>query len=222
MTDWLADVVPHSISEIETFLRCSQKWYYRYRLRLPEPMGQEAEWGVAFHAMVEAYYTGEPVPVVADDLKYAWTIYHEAIAKRVKPLTDWVERWVTYTIGGIPFRGRIDLVDVFGTIRDTKTKKRRPAQNEVDDSLQLTAYWEAFRQITGERPKAVAWDVLVRNKVPIADTFISDRAEQDVARLTKIAIATLEAADKGHIWPNWGTQGCAWCAFRDRCIEDNT
>lgn len=229
MADFLADIeiaslprVHHSISEIETFLRCPAKWHYKYVDKLDDPMGPEAQWGVAFHAAVEAHYTGHPLPPLSEELQAAWIIYEREIAARVRPLPEWTERWIHWTLGGVPFVGRIDCLDDQLTIRDTKTKKRRPSQEDVNQSLQLTAYWEAVRQILGETPKAVAWDVLVRNKQPVAETYIADRTAQDVDRLTRIVLAVLEQADRNLIYPRWGQldAGCGYCPFRDHCQKD--
>lgn len=213
----------HSISEVTTLLQCSQRWYYKYRLGLPDPAGAAAQWGTDFHAAVEARYKGEPLPAMTTDIAEAFAVFDAEIASRVRPLApEWVERWVDYTIAGVPFIGKIDLVDDQLTVRDNKTKSRRPSQQDANDSIQLTAYWEAVRQIIGEAPKAVAWDVLVRNKKPAAETYISDRQPRDVARLERIVLTGFEGADKGYIIPNWGGLYCAVCPFRERCIEDHS
>jgi hypothetical protein len=158
-----------------------------------------------------------------EDVAVAWQVYHTAIVSRIRPLSDWTERWVEWQIGGVPFHGRVDCVDDQGTVRDTKPKKRRPTQDDINDSLQLTAYWEAVRQITGTAPKAVAWDVLVRNKQPVAETNLAGGSPKEVSRLTRIVLTVLEGADKSIIYPNWGVaMGCATCPFRERCITDNT
>ncbi len=225
-TDFLADIDPtagrttHSISEIDTFLRCPARWRYKYQLGLDDPAGPDAQWGTTFHAAVEAYYTGQPLPDLPDDVQAAWTVFEREIARRVRPLPGWTERWVTWTLGGVHFTGRIDCVDDQLTVRDTKTKRRRPAQDDVHHALQLTAYWEAVRQTLGDPPKAVAWDVLVRNKQPVAETYLADRQPRDVARLTHIVLTVLEQADKGLIYPHWGSLGCPTCPFRDRCLTD--
>lgn len=210
----------YSITEIETLLRCPARWHYKYNLRLPDPPGPEAEWGIQFHALVEAHYTGQELPSFSDEHQNAWDVFHAAIASHVRPLPGWTERWVEWTLGGVPFHGRIDCVDDQLTVRDTKTKKRRPSQDDIHHSLQLTAYWEAVRQIVGDTPKAVAWDCLIRTKTPVAETYLSDRADRDVSRLTRIVTTALEAADKGYIWPHWGSLGCGSCPFRDRCLTD--
>lgn len=212
----------HSISEVTTLLQCSQRWYYKYRLRLPDPPGPAAQWGIDFHAAVEARYKGQPLPEMAPDIAAAFEVFDRDIASRVRPLEGWVERWVDYTLGGVPFVGKIDVVDDQLTVRDNKTKNRRPSQQDVNDSIQLTAYWEAVRQIAGETPKAVAWDVLVRNKTPVAETYIADRQPRDVARLERIVLVGFEAVDKGYIIANWGGLYCGSCPFRERCIEDNS
>lgn len=228
-TDFLADIevaaIPrnrHSISEIETFLKCPARWHYKYVQGLDDPSGPAAVWGSAFHSAVEAYYTGQELPPMAEDVAEAFAVYREAIASKVRPMEGWTERWIEWEIGGVPFHGRIDCVDDQLTVRDTKTKSRRPNQEDVNHALQLTGYWEGVRQTLGESPKAVAWDVLVRNKKPVAETYIADRTPQDVGRLTRIVHTVLEQADKGLIYPRWGQMDafCAACPFRDHCIVD--
>jgi RecB family exonuclease len=226
---WLADADAavaataartYSISEIETYLRCPARWHYRYVEHLPDPPGPAAEWGLAFHQAVEAFYQRQPLPELAPDLAAAWTAYRDAIAQHVRPLPDWVERWVTFTLADAPFVGRIDCVDDQLTVRDTKTRARRPTQDELNDSLQLTAYWAAVAQTLGTPPRAVAWDLLIRLKTPVAETWIADRTPRDVARLERIVARVLTAQAQGHIWPHWGSLGCSTCPYRDRCLTD--
>jgi len=205
---------------VGTYLQCPRRWYYKYRLGLPDPPGPEAQRGIAFHQVVEAFYTGQPLPDMPEDLAAGWQVFHAEIARRVRPLPGWTERWIDFTLAGIPFRGRIDVVDDQLTIRDTKTKKRRPTQEEVNDSLQLTAYWAAVRQVLGDRPKAVAWDLLIWTKTPQATTYLADRTERDVARLEHIVEQVLDAADRGYWWRHWGCLGCATCPYRGRCVEE--
>lgn len=230
MSDFLTDLDPvtpappalkrYSISEIDTFLRCPARWHYKYVQKLPDPSGPEAQWGIAFHSAVEARYKGEPMPLLAEDQQAAFAVYEAAIASHITPLEGWTERWVRWDLKGIPFHGKIDCVDNQLTVRDTKTKKRRPSADDVHDSLQLTAYWEAVRQTLGERPKAVAWDVLVRNKQPVAETYLSERRERDVDRLTRIVHTVTETIDKGLLFPHWGALGCPQCPYRTTCLND--
>lgn len=215
---WEAGLEPvYSISQIEGYLRCPRRWYYRYRLGLPDPPGPEAEWGTAFHAAVEAYYTGQPMPVLSEDLAQAWTVYHTAIARHVVPLPGWTERWITFRLAGALFRGRIDVVDQQLTVRDTKTRRRRPSQEDVNDSLQLTAYYAGVQQTLGEWPKAVAWDCLIRNKQPVAETYLADRTPADVDHLQRVVDRVLNAIAKEIFVPAWGCLGCVSCPFRARC-----
>jgi hypothetical protein len=229
MTDWWTDLTlpetgldrVHSISEIETYLQCPARWHYHYVEGLEDPPGPAAQWGLAFHTVAEAYYRGEPLPPMTDDLAQAWAIYEAQVARHVRPKgPEWVEVWLTCTLAGAPFHGRVDVVDAQGYIRDTKTRARRPAQDDLNTSLQLTTYWEAYRQTTGETPRGVVWDLLIRTKTPAAETWVAERTPRDVARLERIVGRVLDAQAKGHVWPHWGSLGCSTCPFRERCITD--
>ena len=54
------------------------------------------------------------------------------------------EKWFTVNVGGVPFRGYIDRVDISPTgglnILDYKSGKRDISKDEVEESLQLSMY----------------------------------------------------------------------------------
>lgn len=93
-------------------------------------------------------------------------LHHTEAAPKIAPTH--VQRKFELDVAGEPIQisGVIDIQEGTRSIRDTKTSKRSPQQNEADRSLQLTAYALAVRQCEGKIPDKVVMDYLVHTKEP--------------------------------------------------------
>ena len=117
--------------------------------------------------------------------------------------------------------GRIDLKEVNGTIRDTKTSAKSPTVGQADKMDQLTMYALGAWTLTGKvsiPPLAVDW--LVKTKTPKAITQTTTRDIEDFRTLlTRIETISL-ALEKGVFPPaDRDSWQCSprWCGYYSSC-----
>jgi hypothetical protein len=84
--------------------------------------------------------------------------YMEEAAPQIEPAA--VELDVESRIGGVPVRGKVDLLDVHGRVIDVKTAARRPSGIAPDHAFQLATY----RHITPGASGEARLDTLVKTK----------------------------------------------------------
>ncbi len=240
----------YSISQIRTYLDCPQQYHYRYIRRVPVLAAPSLTKGIAIHQaaetallakmreedvsiadlmvfvdaqLTEAHATTEWTPeieatvhVESQDLV---ALYATQILPQIRPAA--VEVPIDFTLGDVPMVGRVDVVEVDGTIRDLKTSKRKPSHHDLDASLQATAYWEAVRQLGGEPPSTVIFDYLVQTKTPAAASLTTERGPQQVRELAATVEGVVNAIEQGHVWPNWQSPYCGHCPFQALCHREH-
>lgn len=238
-----------SVSKLTTYLQCPAKFYFRHIADQDthEPMGHAALVGKAVHLGAEILHTEpetNPLDKVRDlveretpllmpdsegnvptaeatmaEVTKLFALYQEKIAPQVGA-PRMVEQRLEFEAAGATFTAVFDLVDEHGRIRDLKTANRRPSAGDIADNLQATAYSMAYRQHTGEVEGGIAFDYLIRNKTPLAETYPTTRDERDHARFERITEGVLEAVAHGHFFPNTQSKfGCGSCAFRNSCRQ---
>jgi hypothetical protein len=116
--------------------------------------------------------------------------------------------------------GYIDILEA-DAVRDTKTSRRTPAQDAADDSLQLTFYALAVRELDGQPPRYVALDYLVDNKrQAFATCRTSLRTQDDYDSLILRIRRYLAALEHGVFQPAQPTDWwCSkrWCSYWTTC-----
>jgi len=146
-------------------------------------------------------------------------MYHVNMAPTIQPL--WVEQEVEVPIEtfGLVLKGYLDLVDEDMWIRDNKTTGRTPNKSTVDKSLQLSAYYFAYRAITGESPKGVKLDYMVDIKTPKLVTFEGTRTDREIDRFVNTAGSVAAAIKNNVYYPNEGNFMCSpeHCGYWDIC-----
>ena len=87
--------------------------------------------------------------------------HHSVVAPQIQP-THVARRWVLDVEGtNLQIAGEIDI-QTATSIRDTKTSGKSPQKGLADESLQLSVYALAVRQIDGFLPETVHLDFLVQ------------------------------------------------------------
>jgi RecB family exonuclease len=86
-----------------------------------------------------------------------------------------VEIEVQGLIGGVPVRGRVDILEENGTIRDIKTSSRKPDGISGRNAMQLAIYAAITPGASGQ----VAIDTLVKTKTPQLIQITQELDEQD-------------------------------------------
>jgi hypothetical protein len=99
-----------SPSQYSTWSTCKRRWYFEKVLGLMSPQHPAAELGERCHLALEHYIaTGERTGD-EDVLRILTCIWDQPwLVERIKNPTSQVEQWATGKIGGVPYRGRIDL-----------------------------------------------------------------------------------------------------------------
>lgn len=163
---------------------------------------------------------GEPPDAIAlaAEAETLVTLYAGEIAPQFEPAL--VEQRTEVVVGGVPFTAVLDVITSDGWVRDTKTARRRPSENDITGSLQATVYTLAYQSLAGEPSQGVAFDYLIRNKTPVAQTYATARGRPDFDRLARIVEGVTEAATRGRYYPNPQSKfGCAGCPFRAQCHD---
>ena len=103
--------------------------------------------------------------------------------------------WVLDIEGlGIQLAGKTDIQE-FDYIRDTKTSSKSPVRTLADESLQLSVYALAARQIDGVMPENVALDYLVQTPKRGDQKLVTLEAKRSEESL-KPVLARLEVMDR--------------------------
>src|SRR5690606_28174556 len=103
----------------------------------------------------------DPDAIARESLKIV-EVYENQVAPTFEPVA--VEQRLEADIAGVKVSAVVDVIDAGGHVRDTKTSKRKPNQDDLDESLQATIYDIAFTQHYGHPPKGVVFDYLLRRK----------------------------------------------------------
>lgn len=101
----------------------------------------------------------------------------------------------------IELRGRIDLIDINGALRDLKTSGKKKAQTEADLTDQLTAYALGYEYVFEKPPPKIILDVLVNNKTPNYQLLSTTRTHNDIDIFFRRMQTVLEGIRKGIFLP---------------------
>lgn len=142
------------------------------------------------------------------------------LAPEIQPKA--VERKWVINLRGYPFdlAGMMDIEEVDGAIRDTKTAGKTPGQSIADNSQQLTMYSLAKKVCDGEAPSALYMDNLIKLKTPKIVTLATTRNDQDREMLMRRIERATTIIEKGAFQPaNPNDWACsqAWCGYWDSC-----
>lgn len=237
-----------SPSQVNTFLNCSAKWWFKYGLGHADPTSGSAARGRTIHRMVEAYYRAKkagaaPEPDdLADTFEAAWEEESgkasfqegdnlEELKRQAAVLTrkylDEVaieiqpaemELRVAGEIGGVPVQGYVDLLDVDGRIIDVKAKGQTPSRIESDYALQIATYGQLAPGANGQ----ARLDVLVPNKTPKLVTFPHTVSAADQVLTQHLYPHVREGIREGLYFPNRTSHLCSrkYCNFADACEKE--
>jgi len=145
-------------------------------------------------------------------------VYQKEISPTIQPISVEEEFNLEFENVSYTLKGYLDLVDHNKVIRETKTSKRSYPQNSASADIQLTAYNLAYKYLKKEDPKALCFDVMVKNKTPKAQSIEAPaRTEAELRRFLKLLGAITRAVKAGLFYPCENQQICSWCGFRVIC-----
>lgn len=87
--------------------------------------------------------------------------HHEKVAPTIDPKTV-QEKFVIETDAGFNIGGTIDLTETNGIVADTKTSKNKYAEDSIHRALQPAIYDFAALALTGKKPPAFRYDILIK------------------------------------------------------------
>jgi hypothetical protein len=139
--------------------------------------------------------------------------------RRRRPLSPRLSKLdVAGTVGGIPVRGKVDLLDVDGRVVDVKTAARKPSGIAPDYAFQLATY----RQITPGASGEARLDTLVKTKTVQLVRQSYTIGEQDIRATEVMYPLVQEGIRKGLYMPNRQSHTCSRrnCAFWRHCERE--
>lgn len=118
--------------------------------------------------------------------------------------------------------GYLDIREANGFIRDTKTKGKKPTQDEADSSSQLTLYDLANRVTNGTAAPAVVLDCLVNYATKPDEVFSlysrrEDAQIQTMLRRIESAVGAIEAGVFTPADPTSWQCSKKWCDYWEDC-----
>jgi putative RecB family exonuclease len=211
-----------SFSSFNTYLRCPKQYEFRYCQGIKTPPAVAIIEGSAGHKASEFNYKQKVesrqdlpladildvfsaeydtrVPEIEDWEDSSFAVSKDSMIKVMKcahadlfPTVQPVEVEKKFEVEVMPGRVLLayrDVKDESGVIRDSKFTKRAKSQADADNDLQLSIY-----SYLDKSPR-VAFDCLVKTKIPKAVSIFSTRGPQHWARLEHMIPAVLDAIDK--------------------------
>lgn len=230
-----------SFSSIDTYENCGLKWYYQYRESLPGVPSPSLSFGSSIHAALESFYKRPvPVAPSLDELLDAldrgWvsegyadaveeetyraqarevlTRFHAENARSYR-LPAAVEERFEFDVEGVRVSGQIDRLDRHddGTyeVIDYKTNRKLPNRSRVDESLQLSIYHLAAREVWGVEPtKLTLYFVMQGQRISTSRT--PEQLERTRARIANVA----SRIEEGMFEPRPNPL-CGWCSYQAIC-----
>jgi RecB family exonuclease len=229
-----------SASAVQTYQTCPLQFKLSREWRIPSEIGAALQYGSAVHRVLKTYFdavryqreiSDEDVigqfkeALIGIQDRYQYDLY---LAQGIQQLTDFLnnrrvkpqpevlhtEEWFEVRMGEITLTGRIDRMDRSPdgrvVVTDYKTGKPR-AQEDADDSLQLSIYALAVKQKWGYDVDRLVFHNMEED-APVA-TY-RDSAQLEEARLVvedvaqRIAEGCFEAKTGFH---------CVFCSYRNLC-----
>ncbi|MEE9247859.1 MAG: PD-(D/E)XK nuclease family protein [Dehalococcoidia bacterium] len=220
-------VRPLSYSQISAYQTCSLFYKFQYIDKLPRKAKPYFSFGNTMHRCAQYFFRKDrkAPPDLNDFLDYyerSWvsagyatrekeeadralgrkilTTFWELNSRDYRPALA-TEQWFTIDVGGVPFRGYIDKIDISPggglIILDYKSGKREISRADVEESLQLSMYQLGARGIWLLPVEKLSLYHLRTNSV--VEVNARDEDTLDEARETVLAVA--DGISKGEFEP---------------------
>jgi len=135
-----------------------------------------------------------------DDAVLLATLFRRELAPAIMP--ELVEHRVTLDIPGValPVMAILDCYTTDHKLRDLKTSGKRWSDDKAHASQQPTIYREAVKEVTGDYPEELLFDVLISNKTPVLQTITTSRTDEDMQILVR-QFGVMTASIRAGIFP---------------------
>jgi hypothetical protein len=227
------EVIPPGIAaRIGTGVHKAAETNYKSKMQTGQDMPLDAVQDCAAEAYAKALQDGVFfAPEEASGAKLAMaegkdtavslaTLFHKQLAPQIIPAL--VEERITLEIPGValPIMAILDLYTEDKALRDLKTTGKKWSDDKAHTSPQPTVYREAIREVTGEYPARLVFDVLVSTKTPVLQTIETVRADEDLQVLVR-QFQIMTASIQAGIFPPAQADSwiCSqkWCGYYFSC-----
>lgn len=232
-----------SYSGIETYIQCPQKFKFRQIDKIKTKKSKVLVFGTIIHSALKFLHSKEmvipPLEKVLEHYKNIWNkevftdsqeeeIYFsqgESILKNYYAKNDLgsvkilgLETPFEVPIGNHILAGKIDRIDIIGEnefeIIDYKTSKTLPAQEKVDDNLQLSLYRVGISN---------RWPNLKLNRVKLSLYFLkhniklsTSRTNEELETTKNEVLKVVSEIEKGKFFPT-PSGLCDYCEYKNIC-----
>ena len=221
------EIIPPGIAaRIGTGVHKAAETNWREKMRTGQDMPLDAVQDCAADAYDQALQDGVFVPpdeaagaklAMAegkDTVASLAALFRQELAPMITPAL--VEEKITINLPGVdlPVVTVLDLYTADKALRDLKTSSRKWGQDKADASHQPAAYREAVKQVTGEYPATLCFDVLTSGKAPALQTLQTQRGSGDTTILTRKFQLMCTSIKAGLFLP---AQPDHWCCSMKFC-----
>lgn len=232
-----------SYSALDTFKTCSLKYKFQVIDKMKAPKSKEAVFGTIIHSTLKFLHTPQPIsPTIEEILEYYNNLWNSEVyeskdeemavlAGGVKILEEYYKnnnpknfdiidletRFNLEITGEITIAGIIDRVDRLEDgsfeIIDYKTSKNLPAQNDVDNNLQLSIYYLAILDRWPKLEKPIKLSLyFLKHGVKLSTA----RTPEQIRQTKQDIIDLVEEIGKGNFQPTPSAL-CGWCGYQKDC-----
>lgn len=150
------------------------------------------------------------------------TLHHKEIAPLLRPVRT--QEAIRVDMDNFSLAGTIDMVESGDRLADTKTSKKRYAEDAVKGSAQPALYDFLYESKYKVKPTSFRYDVLVKNKTPVAQRIEGTVTESDRDLLfyrIQSALSEFHNSVKTGFWrlAEQGHWRCSekWCGYYHSC-----
>lgn len=148
------------------------------------------------------------------------TLFRRELAPAIQPRL--VEHKVTLDLPGLelPVVTVLDCYTADRALRDMKTSGKKWSEDKAHVSPQPTLYRESVKEVTGEYPEMLLFDVLVSTKTPSLQSIETTRTADDLAILGRQFEMMIASINAGIFQPaerdSWMCS-MKWCGYYFTC-----
>ncbi len=232
-----------SYSALDTFKTCSLKYKFQEIDKIKTPKSKEAVFGTIIHSTLKFLHTPQPIsPTIEEILEYYNNLWNSdvyeskdeemaVLAGGVKILEEYYKNNnpKNFDIIGLETRFNLEITDkitIAGIIDridrledgsfeiiDYKTAKNLPAQNDVDNNLQLSIYYLAILDRWPKLEKPIKLSLyFLKHGVKLSTT----RTPEQIRQTKQSILDLIEEINKGNFQPTPSAL-CGWCGYQEHC-----
>lgn len=147
-------------------------------------------------------------------------LFRNELAPKIRPAMVEEKLWLDLPGVDLPIMAILDLYTEDKALRDLKTAAKKWPEEKARSSGQPVVYREAIKQATGEYPKSIYFDVLVKGKSASLQSLETERDSGDAAILARKFQLMLASVKAGLFLPaepgSWAC-GPKFCGYYYTC-----